>query len=132
MEIALLIFLCSAHKEVCDEASVCIRIMCQEAKIVDICEEGPNQATLACNLEVYEDLSVDNYRFVGRKAQQKRFRKCLQMLPHHTPSCFAAWEEAWKRWLMLTPYVNRPQDGEVEENNKEGTYIIIRSLQEHS
>ncbi|RCI07246.1 Ras GTPase activating protein ira2 [Rhizopus stolonifer] len=121
LEIALLVFLCSAHKDVCDESSVCIKALCQESKIVDVWDEGLNSMTLAANLEVYEMLSADNYQFIGRKAQQKKFRKCLQSLLHHTPSCFAAWEEVWKRWKLLTPLVNRQEESEENLNEINGS-----------
>ncbi|KAG1224074.1 hypothetical protein G6F35_004251 [Rhizopus arrhizus] len=119
LEIALLISSCSAHKSVCDEASACIAALCQESKIIDVWDEGLNNLSIASDLEVYESFSAENYQFVGRKAQQKRFRKCLQTLFHHTPSCFAAWEEAWMRWEMLTPFVNKVQEDN-EENINEG------------
>lgn len=132
LEIALLVFLCSAHKDVCDESSVCIKALCQESKIVDVWDEGLNSMTLAANLEVYEMLSADNYQFIGRKAQQKKFRKCLQSLLHHTPSCFAAWEEVWKRWKLLTPLVNRQEESEENLNESKRSYTVSKKKSIHT
>ncbi|KAI9256885.1 hypothetical protein BY458DRAFT_441589 [Sporodiniella umbellata] len=128
LEIALLVFLSSAHKDVCDESSVCIKALCQESKTVDIWDEGMNSITLTANLEVYEILSADNYQFIGRKAQQKKFRKCLQSLLHHTPSCFAAWEEVYKRWRLLTPLVNKQEENEettIEANISNKKLLLV-------
>lgn len=108
LEIALLVSLCSGNKDVCDDATRCIGLLCKEAHMVDIDEGGEvKSATMACNLKIYEDLSADDSKFIGRKAQQKRIRKYLRMIPQHTPSNMAAWEEVWKRWKKLTLFMNR-------------------------
>lgn len=61
-----------------------------------------NQITLISNLPVYTDLASEDSVFLGRKAQQKRIRKYMRMITRHTPGNLAAWEEAWKRWKVLT------------------------------
>lgn len=71
---------------------------------------------------MYEELSSDDSRFVGRKAQQKRIRKYLRMLPQYTPGNMAAWEEIWKRWKQLTILISRlsddfPDDASIETNS---------------
>jgi neurofibromin 1 len=111
LEIALLVSLCSGNKDVCDDASQCIGLLCKEARMADLDEGGEvKSVTIACNLKIYEELSADDSKFIGRKAQQKRIRKYLRMLPQHTPGNMAAWEEAWKRWKQLTLLMNRISD----------------------
>lgn len=112
LEVSLLVSLCSANKDICDEATKCIGMLCKEAKIVDS-EEGTgeiNTITIVCNLKVYDELSAEDSRFIGRKAQQKRIRKYLRLLYQHTPGNMAAWEEAWKRWKQLTLLMSRYTD----------------------
>ncbi|CEP19674.1 hypothetical protein [Parasitella parasitica] len=116
LEIALLVSLCSANKEVCDDAAQCIGLLCKEANMVGFDEGGEVRAlTIACNLSIYEELSADDSKFIGRKAQQKRIRKYLQMLPQHTPGNMAAWEEAWKRWKQLTLLMSRISDEKADD-----------------
>ncbi|KAI8643392.1 hypothetical protein BD408DRAFT_414835 [Parasitella parasitica] len=118
LEIALLVSLCSANKEVCDDASQCIGLLCKEVKMVGFDEGGEVRAlTIACNLSLYEELSADDSKFIGRKAQQKRIRKYLQMLPQHTPGNMAAWEEAWKRWKQLTLLMSRVSDDKADDSS---------------
>lgn len=120
LEVALLVSLCSANKDICDDATKCIGLLCKEATIVDLDEGGEvNSITIACNLKIYDELSTEDSRFIGRKAQQKRIRKYLRMLHQHTPGNMAAWEEAWKRWKQLTLLMNRLCDNFVEEDSIE-------------
>jgi neurofibromin 1 len=117
LEIALLVLLCSTNKDICDDTSRCLGTLCQEARIVDL-DEGIelNHITIACNAKVYEQLCCDDSRYIGRKAQQKRIRKYLRMLPHHTPGNMAAWEESLKRWKQLTQWLIRTaEDDEKRE-----------------
>jgi hypothetical protein len=123
LEIALSVSLCSANKDICDEATNCIGMICKEIRLVE-CDECTeiNALTMAYNVKIYEELSSDDSRFIGRKAQQKRIRKYLRMLPQHTPGNMAAWEEAWKRWKQLTLLMSRlsddfPDDASIETNN---------------
>jgi neurofibromin 1 len=124
LEIALSVSLCSANKDICDEVTNCIGMICKELRLVDADDEGGEiiLLTMASNIKIYEELSSDNSRFIGRKAQQKRIRKYLRMIPQHTPGNMAAWEEAWKRWKQLTLLMNRlsddfPDDASIETNN---------------
>ncbi|KAL7332161.1 hypothetical protein PS15p_204242 [Mucor circinelloides] len=122
LEIALLVSLCSGNKEVCDDASQCIGLLCKEARMVDVDEGGEvKSVTIACNLKVYEELSADDSKFIGRKAQQKRIRKYLRMLPQHTPGNMAAWEEAWKRWKQLTLLMSRTSDDTADDMSVDTT-----------
>lgn len=124
LEVALLVSLCSANKDICDDASKCIGMLCKEAKIVDLEEGGEvNMITLACNLKVYDELSAEDSRFIGRKAQQKRIRKYLRLLYQHTPGNMAAWEEAWKRWKYLTLLMSRYTDDFPDDNSIESVSI---------
>ncbi|KAI9486703.1 MAG: hypothetical protein EXX96DRAFT_550220 [Benjaminiella poitrasii] len=109
LEIALLVSLCSANKDICDEVLKCFSILCKECKILDDDEDGRemNSRPLSSNLKIYEELSKDGSKYVGRKAQQKRIRKYLRMLPHHTPANMVAWGEAWQRWMQLTPVIKK-------------------------
>lgn len=116
LEIALLVSLCSGNKDICDDASQCIGLLCKEARMVDLDEGGEvKSVTIACNLKIYEELSADDSKFIGRKAQQKRIRKYLRMLPQHTPGNMAAWEEAWKRWKQLTLLMSRISDDSIDD-----------------
>ncbi|KAI8053543.1 hypothetical protein BDF21DRAFT_441145 [Thamnidium elegans] len=124
LEVALLVSLCSANKDICDDASKCIGMLCKESKIVDLEEGGEvNMITLACNLKVYDELSAEDSRFIGRKAQQKRIRKYLRLLYQHTPGNMAAWEEAWKRWKHLTLLMSRYTDDFPDDNSIESVSI---------
>ncbi|KAI9259080.1 hypothetical protein BY458DRAFT_479034 [Sporodiniella umbellata] len=128
LELSLLILLSSAHKEVCDESFSCLETMLLEVKSVDVFEDGVNTQTTASNMDVYRHLCVENYQFMGRKAQQKRIRQCLQMLPNHTLCSFNAWEEAWKRWKMLTPFVNRISEENETDPSESPTMYHRRAL----
>lgn len=122
LEIALLVSLCSGTKEVCDDASQCMGLLCKEARMVDLDEGGEvKSVTIACNLKIYEELSADDSKFIGRKAQQKRIRKYLRMLPQHTPGNMAAWEEAWKRWKQLTLLMSRLSDDTADDMSMDTT-----------
>lgn len=120
LEIALLFSLCSSNKDICDEATRCIGLLCSEARMVDLEEEREmNILTIARNIEIYEELSSSDSRYIGRKAQQKRIRKYLRMLPHHTPGNLTAWEEAWKRWKQLTVVMSKLAEEVYEDNSPE-------------
>lgn len=120
LEIALLFSLCSANKEICDEATYCIGLLCNEARLVDLEEDRElNVLTIARNIEIYEELASSDSRYIGRKAQQKRIRKYLRMLPHHTPGNLTAWEEAWKRWKQLTQAMSKLSEEMNEETSPE-------------
>lgn len=116
LEIALLVSLASTDKDICDDASLCLAELCQEARLVDL-EDGvePSHISFACNVKVYEDLCQEDTKYVGRKAQQKKIRKHLRMLPNHTPGNMAAWEEAWNRWKKLTQLIRRLSDDIINE-----------------
>lgn len=92
----------------CSDAIRCLGSLCDEAQLADD-EDDPQQTqiTLICNLPVYSDLASEDSIFLGRKAQQKRIRKYMRMITRHTPGNLAAWEEAWKRWKLLTQVVSR-------------------------
>ncbi|KAI8142067.1 hypothetical protein BJV82DRAFT_159057 [Fennellomyces sp. T-0311] len=108
LEIALLVSLCWPNPELCSDAIRCLGYLCDEASLADE-DEDPQQSqiTLICNLPVYCDLASEDSVFLGRKAQQKRIRKYMRLITRHTPGNLAAWEEAWKRWKVLTQMVGR-------------------------
>lgn len=127
LEIALLVSLCSANKDVCDEASRCIGLLCKESKLIDVGDDGASEITTlstTSNMKVYEEMSADDSRYIGRKAQQKRIRKYLRMLPQHTPANMAAWEECWKRWRYLTQLMCRFNEETSEECATESSITI--------
>lgn len=118
--------MCSANKDVCDEASRCIGFLCKESKLVELCEDSEiNTLDVASNMKIYEELSADDSRFIGRKAQQKRIRKYLRMLPQHTPGNMAAWEEAWKRWKHLTLLMSRLSEEVSDEQSIETNGTLV-------
>ncbi len=53
-------------------------------------------------------------------AQQKRIRKLLRLMKVPTPGNLAAWEEAYKRWKMLTGIVARLTDEQAIEPKMRG------------
>ena len=108
LEIALLVSLCWPNPDICSDAIRCLGYLCDEATLADE-DEDPQQSqiTLICNLPVYKDLASEDSVFLGRKAQQKRIRKYMRLITRHTPGNLAAWEEAWKRWKILTQMVGR-------------------------
>ena len=128
LEIALLVSLCSANKDVCDEASKCIGYLCREFRIVDADEEDDiNSTTFNSNVKIYQALSSDDSRFIGRKAQQKRIRKYLRMLPQHTPGNMAAWEEAWKRWKNLTVLMSKLSEDVANDSTLENNSTVTNT-----
>ncbi|KAI7858100.1 hypothetical protein BDC45DRAFT_434174 [Circinella umbellata] len=123
LEIALLVSLCWPNPDVCSDAIRCLGYLCDEAILADE-DEDPQQSqiTLICNLPVYKDLASEDSVFLGRKAQQKRIRKYMRLITRHTPGNLAAWEEAWKRWKILTQMVSRfGEEPVVEETTTEIT-----------
>ncbi|KAI9489055.1 hypothetical protein BDB00DRAFT_771458 [Zychaea mexicana] len=117
LEIALLVSLCWPNPDVCSDAIRCLGYLCDEAGLADE-DEDPQQGqiTLICNLPVYCDLASEDSVFLGRKAQQKRIRKYMRLITRHTPGNLAAWEEAWKRWKVLTQMLGRlGEEAAVEE-----------------
>lgn len=117
LEIALLVSLCSSNPDICSDATRCLGYLCDEARLADEDEDPQqNQITLTCNLPVYADLACEDTVFLGRKVQQKRIRKYLRMITRHTPGNLAAWEEAWKRWKMLTQIMIRYNDESVTDD----------------
>ncbi|KAI8363872.1 hypothetical protein EDC96DRAFT_558843 [Choanephora cucurbitarum] len=124
IEIAVLISLCSPNKEVCDEALRCIGSICKEARMINLSDdEQAYSLSMYSNIKVYEGLSADDSRFVGRKAQQKKIRKFIRMFPEQTPGNMAAWEEAWNRWKQLTVLINRIPDDTIEDDHLENSAI---------
>ncbi|KAM3578160.1 Ras GTPase activating protein ira2 [Umbelopsis sp. WA50703] len=117
LEIALLVLLCSADTEICSGAIACFGHLCTEADLTET-PDSPmqNPLTIVENLPVYVELSSGGGLVTGRKAQQKRIRKLLRMISNYTPGNLAAWEEAWKRWKILTQIMTKP----VEESREEG------------
>ncbi|OAD65239.1 hypothetical protein PHYBLDRAFT_85899, partial [Phycomyces blakesleeanus NRRL 1555(-)] len=120
LEIALLVSLCSSDRHICSYAIRCLGYLCIEGELT-MEEEEPqlNQITLLCNLPIYTDLADEDKVFIGRKAQQKSIRKYMRMITRHTPGNLAAWEEAWKRWKVLTQTVSRfSEDGSEASNER--------------
>ncbi|KAI9269931.1 hypothetical protein BY458DRAFT_182532 [Sporodiniella umbellata] len=122
LEVALLVSLCSPFPEICSQTVTCIGYLCKESRLLEENTFGDSasrssQSTYMYNynIEIYERLCCEEPNtsglrkqlFVGRKAQQKRFRKYLRMMTAPTSSNLLAWEEAWRRWKGLTPAVIR-------------------------
>ncbi|KAG0178831.1 Ras GTPase activating protein ira2 [Apophysomyces sp. BC1021] len=108
LEIALLITLSSSKPDICSDAIRCIDCLCVESEFADEDDlSHQSEITLFTNLPIYRSLASEDSLFLGRKAQQKRIRKYLRMLLKPTPGNLAAWEEAWKRWKVLTQLVSR-------------------------
>ncbi|KAI9005808.1 hypothetical protein CLU79DRAFT_712957 [Phycomyces nitens] len=118
LEIALLVSLCSSDRHICSYAIKCLGYLCVEGELtVEEDEPQLNQITLLCNLPIYTDLADEDKVFIGRKAQQKSIRKYMRMITRHTPGNLAAWEEAWKRWKVLTQTVSPLTEGNFETSN---------------
>ncbi|RUS29150.1 hypothetical protein BC938DRAFT_480989 [Jimgerdemannia flammicorona] len=116
LEIALLVLLCSADTEICSSAVICFSHLCTEAQLTEELDDPQHsQLTIVENMAVYIDLANGSGIVTGRKAQQKRIRKLLRMMTRGTPGNLAAWEEAWKRWKILTQAVARPIEEQKED-----------------
>ncbi|KAI7866864.1 hypothetical protein BDF14DRAFT_1808596 [Spinellus fusiger] len=104
LEFALLISLCSTKSEACSVSARCIGYLCAESVYFTVSSEEKNKdyKFLLTNADVYKAMTREDSIFVGRKAQQKCFRKHFRMFSTPTPGILAAWEEAWKRWKALT------------------------------
>ncbi|KAG9288022.1 hypothetical protein G9A89_017617 [Geosiphon pyriformis] len=127
LEIALLLLLCSADIETYSTAVTCFGHLCTEAQLTeDMDETPPSQLTIVENMNVYLKLSSATYMVTDQMAQQKRTRKLLRLMNKPTPGNLAAWEEAWKRWKLLTSMIIRPTDDSTsDETRKRG---IISTL----
>ncbi|KAG9291425.1 hypothetical protein G9A89_021843 [Geosiphon pyriformis] len=130
LEIALLVLLCSADTEICSTAVTCFGHLCTEAQLTeDMDEAPPSQLTIVENMNVYLELSSATYMVTGRMAQQKRTRKLLRLMNKPTPGNLAAWEEAWKRWKLLTYMVARPaDDSSFDESKKRGLISTLSKI----
>lgn len=124
LEIALLVLLCSADTEICSGAIACFGHLCAEADLTET-QDSPMQSplTIVENLPVYAELSSGGGLVTGRKAQQKRIRKLLRMISNYTPGNLAAWEEAWKRWKILTQIMTKPVEESREEVLEQGKKV---------
>lgn len=113
----MLVSLCWAKPDICSDSIKTLGYLCDEARLVDEEEEPQqNHITLISNLPVYTDLALEDSVFLGRKVQQKRIRKYMRLITHHTPGNLAAWEEVWKRWKVLTQLMNRMSDESASED----------------
>ncbi|CAJ0836147.1 20802_t:CDS:10 [Entrophospora sp. SA101] len=77
---------------------------------VDIQAVPPSELPIVENMDVYLELSSEPSIVPGRIAQQKRIRKLLRLMKKPTPGNLAAWEEAYKRWKVLTSLIARSTD----------------------
>ncbi|KAI8974377.1 hypothetical protein BDB01DRAFT_807208 [Pilobolus umbonatus] len=127
LEVSLLVCLCYVNKDISDDALKCIDLLCTEAQIADVDENGEvNSFAFHNNLPVYHELASENSPFLGRKAQQKRIRKYLRRLPYHSIGNMTAWEEAWRRWKQLNMTIARLSEEYVDDFPNDG-HLQIQS-----
>ncbi|KAG0224055.1 Ras GTPase activating protein ira2, partial [Actinomortierella wolfii] len=103
LEIALLILICAPDQDISTMAINCISLLCEEAVITEeINNPVRSQLSLMENIDVYMELSAPSVVVAGRVSQQKRVRKLLRQISQPTPGNLGAWEEAYRRWKIIT------------------------------
>ncbi|KAI8647143.1 hypothetical protein BD408DRAFT_358792 [Parasitella parasitica] len=125
LEVALLVLLCSYDTDICTLSIDCFSLLCTEVHLTERLDDlQPSSITIVENISCYTELTSHSGVVTGRKSQQRRIRRLLRMINHSSPGMLAAWEEAWKRWKLMTPLVVRtPDDSKddgsfFESNNK--------------
>lgn len=125
LEVALLVMLCSSDTNICTIAIECFALICTEVGLTESFEEyQPSSTIFVENMACYTKLIEDANMVIGRKSQQRRIRRLLRMATHGSPGMLSAWEEAWKRWKLMTPLIVRPPEesrDDTAEVNRKGT-----------
>lgn len=94
--------LCSADIETCQMVTSCIRLLCEEAIVVDDAEDSSGPSLMPKNLGVYQALSSKEFRFTGLVAFQKRLRSILRDVKEPSIGILSAWEDVFERWCQLS------------------------------
>ncbi|KAL1920332.1 uncharacterized protein VTP21DRAFT_1478 [Calcarisporiella thermophila] len=116
LEIALLVLLCSPDNQICSMTLSCFGHLCTEASLTEELDDTQrSQLTIVENFNVYSELARVGGPVTGRRALQKKIRRLLRQMTRPTPGNLAAWEEAWKRWRVLTQSLVRSLDDIKEE-----------------
>ncbi|KAL1917866.1 uncharacterized protein VTP21DRAFT_3700 [Calcarisporiella thermophila] len=124
LETTLLILLCSRDTTVCSLAATCLGYLCEEATLTeDLVDSQRSQLSIIENFQIYSQLSKKGGLITGRKAQQKKIRKQLCKLKHASPGNLAAWEEAYKRWQVLTQLLTSSAEDTQEDMSYENIGI---------
>ncbi|KAG1177602.1 hypothetical protein G6F70_005649 [Rhizopus microsporus] len=125
LEVALLVMLCSSDTNICTITIECFALICTEVGLTESFEEyQPSSTIFVENMACYTKLVEDANVVIGRKSQQRRIRRLLRMATHGSPGMLSAWEEAWKRWKLMTPLIVRPPEesrDDTSEVNRKGT-----------
>lgn len=111
LEVALLILLCSSDTDICTLAIDCFGLLCTEVQLTESFDEyRPSSTTIVQNIACYTELAHQAGVVTGRKSQQRRIRQLLRTANRGSHGVSAAWEEAWKRWKLMTPLIIRPAE----------------------
>jgi neurofibromin 1 len=111
LEVALLILLCSYDTDICKLSIDCFGLLCTEVHLTERLDDPqPSSITIVENMAYYTELTKNADVVTGRKSLQRRIRRLLCMTNHSSPGMLAAWEEAWKRWKLLTPLIIRSSE----------------------
>lgn len=103
VETALLVSLCSADLETCEQVTTCIRYFLRECTILETSLTSAKQvASMLRNSVVFHELASRDFRLTGLVAFQKRVRSLLRRLQYPTSGILDAWELAFEKWVTLS------------------------------
>lgn len=118
LETLLLVALCSADLQICQQVTSCIGVFLTESRLVESASEtSRSSTTLLRNAEVYSEISSKEFRFTGLVAFQKRNRNLLRRLQHPSSGILEAWEIAFDKWLHLSKDVSTASADAVSEKS---------------
>lgn len=118
LETLLLVALCSADLQICQQVTSCIGVFLAECRLVEPASEtGRCSATLLRNAEVYSEISSKEFWFTGLVAFQKRNRNLLRRLQQPSSGILEAWEVSFDKWLHLSKDVSTAAADAVSERS---------------
>jgi neurofibromin 1 len=122
LEPALLLCLCSSDNETLALAVACLQEFATESLLV----EGPAEDDA---MSLYRQFLPDLQGMSGKMAQQKRIRKLLRAFSTPREGLVHAWEEAYRRWTILTASItNRTEESEMDVKKKMPFGVKFRTL----
>ena len=103
LEVVFLVCLCSADLELCGNVTRCLALFCEEGQLCSPNSDlSRSPISILRNLDCYQELSAQNFRFTGLVAFQKRMRSILTRMSRPTTGILTAWETVFRKWLPIS------------------------------